>query len=108
MLGINQIEVCYTPLINRGDYDWYDLSGTSIASGISLVVCDGPPSATRGGRFGLLPEIWSLLAPDAVILIDDMERPAEQEMLAAWLGTFGGRVTQHGTHKPYAVYRPRP
>ena len=55
---------------------------------ISLVICDGPPSSTRGGRFGLVPVLRENLAPGFRILLDDARRPGEREVLRRWASEF--------------------
>jgi hypothetical protein len=49
-----------------------------------LVICDGPPGETPGGRYGLWPVLGQRLAPGAVILLDDADRPGEEEVLRRW------------------------
>jgi len=50
----------------------------------SLVICDGPPGTTKGGRYGLLPVLDKRLPPGATILLDDAGRPAETELIRRW------------------------
>jgi len=47
----------YAPLAKRQDFDWYSCV---ISGEIDLVICDGPPSSIRGGRYGLLPGLRQL------------------------------------------------
>ena len=49
-----------------------------------LVICDGPPSDTHGGRYGVLPLLQARMAPAAIILLDDVDRAGEREVLARW------------------------
>jgi hypothetical protein len=50
----------------------------------SLVVCDGPPGSTKGGRYGLLPVLGGRLPPGSTILLDDAGRPGELELIKRW------------------------
>ena len=43
------------PLKDYGDFCWYDAPLETMPDSFFLVVCDGPPSRTKGGRFGLIP-----------------------------------------------------
>jgi len=39
------------PLVDHGDFDWYDVEAVNLPNRIGLVVCDGPKGTTRGGRW---------------------------------------------------------
>lgn len=86
---VPQSALCACPLRSYGDFDWYDVSAAAVPDGIALVICDGPPGTTRGGRYGLLPVLSRNLRPGCVILLDDASRPAEQAILARWAQEFG-------------------
>jgi hypothetical protein len=83
-LGGMTTTVHLATLHNYGEYDWYDAPLEQIPSDISLVVCDGPPGSTRGGRMGMLPRMRDRLAPHCTILLDDVSRPAERELALGW------------------------
>lgn len=78
--------VTYAPLRSYGTYEWYTLP-SDLPSDFDLVICDGPPSATRGGRYGLLPVCADRIT-NAKILLDDVERPEEQAILRDWKQEF--------------------
>jgi len=82
--GGGAITVCETPLRSYEDFDWYDVSRLELPAEFRLVVCDGPPGTTRGGRYGLLPVMREHLASGAVILLDDAARAGESEVLDRW------------------------
>jgi len=105
-LGLAHAEVVDAPLQERGEYQWYGAAAGALPEGIALVLCDGPPSDTRGGRYGLLPEVHERLAAGCVVLVDDMERADEQAMVERWQREFGGDCQVFGEDKPYAEYRP--
>lgn len=100
-LGLTRVTLVYAPLQTFERYDWYG-PHTDLPAGLSLVLCDGPPEATPGGRYGLIPQIHTLLAPDAMILLDDAARPGEQEVLLRWASEFGLEHEVEGRSKPYA------
>ena len=50
----------------------------------SLVICDGPPASTPGGRYGLLPVMRDKLKAGATILLDDAVREEEQVIANRW------------------------
>jgi Methyltransferase domain len=70
-------------LRSYGAFDWYGVPPGVLPKHFALVVCDGPPGATRGGRYGLLPILGDRLQ-GATVLLDDAHRPDEQEILARW------------------------
>lgn len=90
------------PLLDYGDFDWYDVESSTLPS-FSLVVCDGPPKRTRGGRFGLLPVLGDRLATGCVVLLDDAARPEEREVMARWAANRPLRYEVRGTERPYAA-----
>jgi len=83
-LGFDHVQLVYAPLKNFGSYLWYDVPLKSMATRIDLVVCDGPPGKTPGGRYGLMPVMGPALSKDCVILLDDTHREAERQIIDVW------------------------
>lgn len=81
---IGSVSVYSAPLKSLGPHSWYAPRAAQLPADIGLVVCDGPPGDTPGGRYGLLPAVRSHLRPGCVILLDDAQRAGEQEALARW------------------------
>jgi|SRR5947207_1495692 len=79
-----QVYLWLSPLSDYGAFDWYAAPLPLMPEQFRLVVCDGPPDGTRGGRFGLLSIIGNRLAPGSVILLDDASRESEQEAVSRW------------------------
>lgn len=75
--------VCAAPLVEYGEFVWYDPPLAQMPEAFSLVICDGPPGSTKGGRYGLLPVLGDRLH-GATILLDDAGRPGEAEMMRRW------------------------
>lgn len=82
--GISAVKVCASPLVGYGEFDWYDPPLAQMPEEFRLVICDGPPGNTRGGRYGLLPVMGDRLAAGSTILLDDAGRPGELELIAKW------------------------
>jgi len=74
------------PLISYGEFDWYSVPEEPRA--YSLILCDGPPKETRGGRYGLVPVLYPAIA-GARIILDDAGRGSEQVLLRRWQAEFG-------------------
>jgi hypothetical protein len=77
------------PLLDR----WYDRGALDQlpASGVELLLVDGPPAGERGierSRHPALPELAGRLAPGAAIVLDDAEREGERQVLESWLAEF--------------------
>lgn len=95
---LHQVNVCLTPLRDYGDFDWYDVAALDLPDAFGLIVCDGPPGATRGGRSGFFPVMRQHLAADCTILLDDVQREDEMELAQTWAksGKFSLALTDTG------------
>jgi len=90
---LSGVNVCLAPLREYDEFHWYDLQLDKLPERFSLVVCDGPPGTTRGGRYGLLPVLGERIREDSLILLDDAGREAEAEVLRRWAAERNARVT---------------
>jgi hypothetical protein len=77
---IRSVQLLQAPLKSHGDYFWYDVPFASLPTTISLMICDGPPADTPGGRYGAIPLMRHRLQHGAVVLPDDIVREAEQDI----------------------------
>jgi hypothetical protein len=81
------------PRAERG-LGWYDeavltqgLGTALLGDPIDLLLVDGPPAYAAGrglARYPALPVLREWLAPGATVVLDDAERPGEQEVLRRW------------------------
>lgn len=105
-LKLDDSGLAFAPLTSYQGFDWYEehpmLSGLQP---FHLVLCDGPPASTPGGRYGLMPRMFSRLAPGALVIVDDSQRPEETRMIARWLEESGGRVAVETTHPTFTCLR---
>lgn len=100
--GATTTTVHSAPLREYGDFDWYDPPLESMPDDFGLVVCDGPPQTTRGGRGGMLPTMRDRLAPKCIILLDDANRPAEWELVQRWAREVGHAPEINSSHRGFA------
>jgi hypothetical protein len=100
--GIASVEIIVSDLRSYGAYSWYDPPLDLLPKNFSLVVCDGPPWNTAGGRYGLLPVMRSRLKPGCIILLDDAHRTEEREIAARWAGELGTSFVIEGSDKQFA------
>lgn len=90
-----------SPLKNYGGFDWYDIRVGELPTGFNLIVCDGPPSRTKGGRYGLLPVLKPKFGAGSVILLDDGYRKDELDIARRWQAETPLHFEVQGTIKPY-------
>lgn len=104
--GIAGVHVCSAPLVEHGDFAWYSPPLDRMPKQFSLVICDGPPGRTKGGRYGLLPIMGDRLPPGSTILVDDAGRPSEASLIKRWEKEvrFQTQLIKTATSK-YAVMR---
>jgi Methyltransferase domain len=69
---------------------WYEpdtIRKTIADQPVELLVIDGPPAnepARRHARYPAVPFFSPLLADDYTIIVDDVDRPGEQEIVECW------------------------
>lgn len=74
------------------DTPWYDEAAVApavgaVGSAIDVLVVDGPPAWQRGAEHARYPALGSVtgwLAAGATIVLDDIDRAGEQDVLARW------------------------
>lgn len=93
------------PLRDYGEFCWYDPPLEALPVDFSLVICDGPPGATKGGRSGLAPIMRERLAQGCVILLDDGAREQERQVAERWRAELGASLCLRGTQKPFIELR---
>jgi hypothetical protein len=104
--GVGGVELCLAPLRDYIGFHWYDPPRGRLPSGIRVVLCDGPPGTTPGGRYGMLPVLGPYLAPGCVVLLDDADRTGERETLRRWRTDAGAEATTHDDgRKSFALVR---
>lgn len=99
---IANTKILFSPIRSYGDYDWYDHAEELDDIDFTLILCDGPPGTTKGGRFGLLPQMRNNMASPCLILVDDIQRTEEQIIVERWTSEFQG-IHYRGTATSYAV-----
>ena len=98
--GITGVDLLLTPLSNYGDFDWYNVEPGCLP-GPALIICDGPPGSTRGGRYGLCRVLRNIIKYGCVILLDDAGRTQEIEIARQWQQEMHASVETSGVEKPY-------
>lgn len=101
-LGLNSVRVHQVELRSYGEFEWYNISSVRLPKSFALVICDGPPHDTRGGRIGLFPVLASHFAIGSVILLDDYSGEEEKLIVETWKRAYPITVVQKGTRDSYA------
>ncbi len=84
-LDYDHVELFHVPLHDYGEYTWYNTTAVQLPQQcIELVICDGPPGSTPGGRYGLMPVLSEYLSDNCVVLLDDTHREYEKDIIQAW------------------------
>jgi predicted O-methyltransferase YrrM len=72
----------------RDELPWYARSALRLLPRrIDVLLVDGPPAFEPGtglSRYPALPALAARLADDAVVVLDDIDRPGELRILEAW------------------------
>ena len=82
------VEAGLRPFADGGGLAWYDEAAVDAAvEVIDLLVVDGPPAFEPGyglARHRALVVLHDRLVPGATVILDDIERVGEQEVLRRW------------------------
>ncbi len=89
----NYVKIHHTPLVKTklkgNEFLWYDLKILEPVEPIDILVIDGPPGyQQKMARYPAVPLLHKYLRDGAVILVDDANRPDEQEMVKRWLSEY--------------------
>ena len=106
--GLAEIaQVALAPLephpLARDGLQWYAKRALrSLPRRIDVLLVDGPPAfepEMELSRYPALPALAERLAPDATVVLDDIDRRGELRTLEAWEGDYGFRF---GSNRPRA------
>lgn len=101
---LSTVNNCLAPLRDYGEFSWYDAPREGLPDRFSLIVCDGPPGDTKGGRYGVVPVLKEKLVTGTIILLDDADREAEADALRRWSQLLELGISLHEeTRGKYAV-----
>jgi methyltransferase family protein len=93
---------------------WYDrdrLRQATAAGPPDLLIVDGPPAHEEGlehARYPALPFFAPLLAADHAIILDDIDRFGEQDIMQRWEREFGTAFESRPVHGRIGVWHSRP
>jgi predicted O-methyltransferase YrrM len=80
--------------IGGSRYEWFPEDVYADLRDIDLLFVDGPPGhLAEDARYPAIPLLASRLRDGALVVLDDIDRPAEQRILANWLAEKWGGVS---------------
>ncbi len=89
----NVARVVHAPL--EGDPPWYAAAALdAMPAEVDLLVVDGPPAHATSHEHRRAPALAffeARLMPGATVILDDLQRPGEREVLARWEATTAWR-----------------
>ena len=92
------------PLSTTTDCDGTTRRWRTLPGQFALVVCDGPPSGTLGGRYGLVPVMREHLQPGCVILLDDAGAKTSAQWRGAGRQNSGPRTNWSPARSPTSAW----
>lgn len=104
------VDVRLAPLemvnVDGREQPWYAQAQWQDLSEIDVLLVDGPPAGTfRHARYPALPLLESELSEDAVVVMDDANRPDERAIVREWVEATGQRGTRGWTTRRLATAR---
>lgn len=88
----------FAPLL-PGSWDsatkvWYDRAFIGDIDQVDFLLVDGPPGGPHrpDSRYPAIPELIERLAPGALVVLDDSQRPDEQAAVKKWVSKYGLEV----------------
>ena len=83
------VEIIHKPLVpvelSGEQFPWYD-DTPDVRQAIDVLIVDGPPASTgKNARYPAIALLKRNLSPTATILLDDVERVDEREILQLWM-----------------------
>jgi predicted O-methyltransferase YrrM len=102
------VEVRDAPLgpldVDGEGYRWYEPAAFDGLAGVDLLLVDGPPGDTGPqARYPAFPVLEEKLSDHATMVLDDADRPDEQEIVRRWTGSTPGLVREPATLGHLAV-----
>lgn len=101
--NLNNASILYSPIVDKGAYQWYKIEQYNFPDKVSLVILDGPPGDIKGGRTGFFLECKNIITKNTLILVDDVERKEEMGMVIEFSRKMDFQYTITEGEKPFAT-----
>lgn len=108
-LGITSVTVEHRALEDYGHFDWYRSDDLPDLQSIGLLLVDGPPGITRGGRRGAIDVLATRLPDDVHVILDDVNRDDELRLATEWAASKAMTVEKYrvSSNRAFAHLTPR-
>ncbi len=78
------------------NFRWYNKKVLEDVKDIDLLIIDGPgPDVSDNPRYGALRLLYDKLSKNAVIILDDGERPVEKRIVENWINLYDDLKTEY-------------
>jgi len=101
--GLDNVHLVHAPLKSYGDFDWYDIDPAQLPRPVGLLLVDGPPADTKGGRRGALSLLAPIIHSPCTIIVDDVDREDELLLLRDWARQLNAEYQILGRLQDFAV-----
>lgn len=101
--NLDNSSILYSPIVSKGEFQWYSIEEKDLPTNVSLVILDGPPADIIGGRSGFFKVCKNLLNKDSVVLVDDVVRKPEMDMVIKFSSEMNFSYNISQGDKPFAT-----
>jgi hypothetical protein len=98
---IDSVVLLQNELKDFGDFEWYDVPSETLPDHFNLIICDGPPGTTKGGRYGLFPVMGKRIHQGCIVLLDDAHRKDELSIADRWQNERNTHFDIKGNKRPF-------
>jgi len=102
-LAPSNVRLSVAPMKDYGEFTWYQVPD-DLPKSFGMVMCDGPPRQTHGGRSGLRILLKNRISPGAGMVWDDADKSHAGE-LDAWSAETGAQIHVLGNSRRFAIAR---
>jgi predicted O-methyltransferase YrrM len=112
LTGVAEVREAPLRPVTLGDetFRWYDPAAFTDLTDVDLLLVDGPPGATGPqARYPALGVLAERLSTTATVVLDDAERPDEEQTVRRWMDSVDGLTRQRamlGSHAVLSYARP--
>jgi len=103
--NIDSVKLIYGPVVEYGDYDWYNAPLDSMPSKYSLVICDGPADTKKRAKHSIFPIMKDRFETGCIILYDDAGKVKTEDDIPGWVSKLNMSYEIRGKENPYYIFK---
>ena len=104
-LSLDKNCVRWCPLVDFGEFEFYDVKELLGDEPFELMLIDGPPASTRGGRIGATHLFLSHINRETITIFDDMHRATVRFVAEEFARVLNGRLEFVGADRQIGIIR---